>query len=318
MTEEQISDQMETAFRMRNGSSTGFVSTHYSGSNGPTDSPYTIVGLDTTGANSAPYFKVATQLSIITHNILTTLCAASPFRSTAENQQNMAQLGQSLDQWVLSLPRELNFQDPINGANTMYCRERMLLGYQLCSARISLGRPYLSTRRQAWRDGNEANFVRRMGNSCVEAAITVVGFLPDDFNVQFMYDQGPWWCIVHHLMQAVSVLLLDLSRPTSTSQDSMLRVQYIKKATRYLQVMQDSVAERAYQVVSSTFETVMRRHPVGVAGVWKPEFMYGGDATQTVGPGTAFYVPTQYVPQAAFSTVSNETAVFVDNYYVAR
>jgi hypothetical protein len=230
----------------------------------------------------------------------------------------MAQLDQPLDQWVLSLPKELNFQDPINDAKTIFSRERVLLGYQLCSARMLLGRPYLNPRRQAWRDSNEATFVRRMGNSCIKAAKTVVGFLPDDLNVYFIYDQGPWWCIVHHIMQAVSVLLLGLSCPTSTSQDSMLLVQYIKKATRWLQVIQDPVAERTYQVAISTFETVLRRHAVGLAGVWKQESIYGSDSTQTIDPRMALYVPTQYVPQAAFSTVSNETAVFVDDYSVAR
>jgi hypothetical protein len=198
----------------------------------------------------------------------------------------------------------------------MFSHERVLLGYQLCSARMLLGRPYLNARRQTWGERNEATFGIRMGNSCVEAAKAVVDFLPDDLDAHFIYDQSPWWCIVHHMMQAVFVLLLGLSYPTSTSQDSMLLVRYIKKVIRCLQVMQDSAAERAYLVAVRTFETVLRRQPVDLAGMWKAESACGNDLQQAVDLGMTSYVPTQYVPQATLDAVSNETAIFVDNYYM--
>jgi hypothetical protein len=141
-----------------------------------------------------------------------------------------------------------------------------------------------------------------MGNSCIEAAKTVVDFLPDEPNAHFIYDQGPWWCIVHHLMQAISVLLLALSYPASTSQDSMLLMHYVKKSIRWLQVMEDPVAERAYQVAMSTFKTVLRQYPVDVAGMWRMDSVHGSEAPlqHPVDSSITAYLPTQqYIPQDA-------------------
>lgn len=303
VTEEQISDQMEAAYRMRKGSSTSFMSTPHSWTNGSVDRPRTPVRLGITEANSGSYFAATVQLSIITQSILTSLYTASTIiRSAAQNQHEMAQLGQRLDQWVFSLPMEFNFQDSVNGASMMFSRERVLLGFQLCGARMLLGRPCLNPRRQAWREKDHATFAKRMSNSCIEAAKTVVDFLPDEPSAHFIYDQSPWWCIVHHMMQAVSVLLLGLSYPVSTSQDSMLLMHYVKKAIRWLQVMEDPVAEQAYRVAMSTFETVSRRYPVNMAGMWRLDSVHGSAAQgqHPVDPNMTAYLPTQqYIPQDA-------------------
>jgi hypothetical protein len=303
VTEEQISDQMEAAFRMRKNSSTSLISASNTWSNGSFDPPRTPVGLSTTDANSGSFFKVAVQLSIITQSVLTSLYTTSTIlRSGSENQHEMAQLSQRIDQWVLSLPRDFNFQDPMNDGNMLFSRERLLLGFQLCGARMLLGRQCLKSPKQSWREGAEATFARRMGNSCIEAAKTVVDFLPDEPNARFIYDQGPWWCIVHHLVQAISALLLGLSYPASTSQDGMQMMHYVKKSIRWLQVMEDPTAERAYQVAMSTLGTVSRRYPVEVAHMWRMDSVHGSEVPiqHPVDPNMTAYMPTQqYIPQEA-------------------
>lgn len=333
--EEHICSQAEAAFRKRLGSTPGFSSTSRSWSSGPIDPPRTPVGLGTTEANSGSYFKAAVQLSIITQSIITSLYTASTAtRTTSEKQHEMVQLSQSLEQWVLALPRELNFQDPGNGASVVFSRERVLLGIQLCSARMLLGRPYLNARRQAWRDGSEASFARRMGDGCIEAAKTVVDFLPEEPNAQFIYDQGPWWCIVHHMMQAVSVFLLGVSYPPSTSQDSVLLMHYVEKLIRWLSVMQDPVAERAYRIAISTFEAVSRRNTLSVGGLWKADAagLGAGIDHHPGDPSMAPYVSLQYAPQvtvAAYTAYGpasagtafpayNESAMFPENYHIGR
>ncbi|KAF3048120.1 hypothetical protein E8E12_010551 [Didymella heteroderae] len=337
VTEEQISNQMEAVLRMRKSSSASLISTPHTWSTGPIDPPRTPVGLGTTDANSGSFFKVAVQLSIITQSVLTSLYTASTIvRSGTENQHEMAQLSQRLDRWVLSLPREFNFQDPVNDGN-MFSRERLILGFQLCGARMLLGRQCLKPPKQSWREGAETSFTRQMGDSCIEAAKMVVDFLPDEPNAHFLYGQGPWWSIVHHLMQAISALLLGLSHPSSTSQDSMLLMHYVKKSIRWLQVMEDSTAERACQVAMSTFETVSRRYPVDVAGMWRMDSVHGSEAPaqHPVDPNMTAYMPTQpYMPQDAviasgytsYDTASaapavpayHGAAVFGDNYHMSR
>lgn len=331
VVEEQISDKTESAYRARKGSSTSFKNAGQIYSND--DSPRTPVGMGTTEANSGSYFKAAVQLSIVTQNILTSLYSSSTMiKSAEENQQEMAQLSQRLDQWMLSLPKEFNFQAPVSGNRMAFSRERMLLGFQLCSARMLLGRPCLNAKRPTWQEGSEASFAMRMGNNCIEAAKTLMDFLPNEPTAHFVYDQGPWWCIVHHMMQAVSVFLLGLSYPAATSQDSTLLVQYVKKAVRWLQAMQDPVAERAYHIAMSSLETVSKRHPiVDVSDLWRMDSAQGRDMQQTLHANMAAYVPAQFLPHetgmetcAAYNAVSTGatfpayggTPVFSDNYYI--
>jgi hypothetical protein len=166
-----------------------------------------------------------------------------------------------------------------------------------------------------------------MGNSCIEAAKTVVDFFPDEPNALFVYDQGPWWCIVHHMMQAVSVLLLGLSYPPSTAEDSMSLIHYVRKVIRWLQIMQDPLAERAYHIVLSSFHTVARRHHVDVSDMWGNNTAQGGLSQQGVNPSVPGYVPAQFVPQhmamatyGGYDTVSAGAAypAYADNYYMGR
>lgn len=273
--EETISDDMEAMFRVRKGSTTTPFSTNtYSIASGATiEHPRTPVGLSTADANSGSYFKAVVQLSILTQNILTSLYSAGTMiRPPGEVQQDMAQLNQRLDQWLISLPVEFNFQEPHNGSNDKFIRERLLLGFQLSSARMLLTRPCLSGRRQTWKEGNEAGFARRMANMCVEAAKTIVAFLADEYHPDVLYDHGPWWCLIHHIMQAISVFLLALSYPSSTSQDSVVLVHYLKKAIRWLHIMQDPLAERAQNVALRSFESVARRYSVDLSDLWANGF----------------------------------------------
>ncbi|KAJ8108543.1 hypothetical protein OPT61_g8101 [Boeremia exigua] len=333
--EEQISSQIEAAFRKRLGSTTSFASTARGWSTGPLDPPRTPVGLGTTEANSGSYFKAAVQLSILTQCITTSLYTASTtVKSAAENQHEMVQLSQRLDQWLLALPREFNFRMPASGASMVFSRERLLLGFQLCSARMLLGRPFLNPRRSVWREGDETTFDRRMGDSCIEAAKTVVDFLPEEHDARFVYEQGPWWCMMHHLMQAVAVLLLGLSYPASnpTSQDSIVLMHYVKKVIRWLSVIHDPVAERAYQIALSTLETVSRRHVVDVSGLWKTEPIQTPNVHHTVDPGMMPYASLQYgQPGAGASYAPYDTAstgatfpvyggpsMFVADYHMGR
>ncbi|UPX15864.1 uncharacterized protein EKO05_0006300 [Ascochyta rabiei] len=332
VTEEQISDELEAVYRPRKGS-LSLTSMSQGWSSGMVDPPGTPVGLGTMEANSGSYFRAEAQLSIITQTILKSLYSASAMtRSLREHQQEMNQLGQRLDRWVLSLPKEFNFQDPVNKTREAFARERMLLGFQLCGARILVGRPCLVTRKPASRESNEASFGRRMSSSCIEAAKTVVDFLPDEPNAQFIYDQGPWWCIVHHLMQAVSVFLLGLSDIPSTSQDSESLMLYTKKVVWWLQSMHDPVAERAYHVATSSFETVSRRYGIGASGLWRMDSTQGSVVESALDSMMAGH-PAQFVPQstpvasyAAYSTAPmsatfaaySGASVFSDNNYMAK
>jgi hypothetical protein len=289
---DEVADHMDEVSRLRN--PLGYPASQFTASSSvisPTFSsfdydminpPRTPIGMGPMAANCGSYFKALVQLGIITQNILTSLYSASTMiRALADIQQDMVQLSQRLDQWVVSVPSEFNFQthDPRAGSNlsSPACfRERVLLGFNFCSARILLTRPCLFAlnHSQAAADLNiPTTFIRRMADICVDAAKTVTDFLPDQPNALFVYENGPWWCIVHSLMQTASVFLLALSYSVSGSQEVVVLSRYAKKLVRWLRLMKDPLAERAYQMALSTLEAVTGRLSLDISDLWMEDAM---------------------------------------------
>lgn len=272
LPEDRLSDELDSVYHARKQS----TSHHYS--NPSYDTPVTPTNLKSFEANSGSYFKAVIQLSILTQNILTSLYSVGTMiRSPSEIQHDVSQLNQRLDQWSTSLPQEFNFQQPhqyLHNSQTPLARERTLLAFQFCSARMLLGRPYLSNRSSLAREHTEETFATRMANACIEAAKTVIHYLSDDYRPELLYDQGPWWCVVHHLMQAISVFLLGLSFPSATTQESRTLINYTRKAIRWLNVVQDPLAERASKVAVTSFAHVARRHAIDISDLWPMNSTY--------------------------------------------
>jgi hypothetical protein len=210
-------------------------------------------------SNSGSYFKAVVTLSIIVQDISSSLYSvATMIRPSKELQVQVTHLEQRLEQWTHLLPQQFDFQIRNVETDVRFTRERTILRFQLCSAKMLLTRPYLSGRKQQYRGNEEANFSNRMGNICIEAAKSMVDFFPEHSNGRVVYGQGPWWCIVHYMMQAVAVFLLGLSNPTCTSHKGAMMVHYVRRTIRYLQSMEDPLALRASYIALETFDTVMR------------------------------------------------------------
>lgn len=227
------------------------------------------VGLGRFEANSGSYFRATVQLSIITQTILSTLYAAGPVTQTPfDVHQDMSQIGRDLELWQNELPARFNLQQAPNAMSEPFIRERILLGFRFCSARILLTRPCLVGRKYSWNDSEEHNFATRSADSCVEAAKTMVGFLPDEPHSEMVGEQGPWFCITHHMMQALSVLLLALSCPASTSHDNHTSLQCTKKAIRWLQTIKDPVATDACRIALNVLEVIGSRYCFDCSDLW--------------------------------------------------
>jgi len=237
-------------------------------SNVAANRPVTPQGFAKPNTGPGLYFRAGVQLSIITQNILTSLYSAGTMiRSPSDVQQDSTFLRQRLDQWVSSLPLELRPHGDGRGPSDGFSRERVLLKFQFCSARILLTRPFLAARRQPWKDLHDASFSRNMADGCIEAARVIVASLPDDFSSR-IHEDLPWWCLVHHMMQAVSVFLLGLSYPSSTSCEASVMIHQVRKAISWLQRMQGPVAARAHRIAFNCFERVARQYGVDVSDLW--------------------------------------------------
>lgn len=284
LSEDQISGESSAVNRMRRPSSS---STTSSATTSPTfasprsaswtDFPQTPMGFGAVEANSGAYFKATVQMGIITQSILSSLyTAGTMIRSASEIQRDIIQLGRRLDEWATSLPAEFNFQIRRSGVSTpsrAFFRERTLLGFQFCSARVLLTRPCLGGLWLPGKDGKDAtvpiSFFRNMAVICVDAAKMEIDFLPDQPNPLFVYEYGPWWNIVHHVMQAFTSFLLALSYSQLAPPDSHVLAGYAKKSIRWLRSMNDPLAARAYRVAFKSLELVANRLSLDVSDLWR-------------------------------------------------
>ena len=220
-------------------------------------------------ANSGSYFRATLQLSVITQHILTSLYSPSTIlRAPGYIQQETITLAERLDAWVCSLPIDFNPREQPSPSIQSFARERTILGFQFRSARMLLTRPFLGKQRQSWKDSREGDFAGRMACMCIEAATSVITSLPDTPDPKLIHDQGPWWCIVHHLMQAISVLLLGLSLSSSSAEDNAKMVYQVQKAMRWLQVIRTPVADRAYCIAHNLLRAIDRRDYEGSSNLW--------------------------------------------------
>ncbi|KAF2447068.1 hypothetical protein P171DRAFT_409437 [Karstenula rhodostoma CBS 690.94] len=226
-------------------------------------------------ANSGSYFKAVVQLCVISQSILTSLYSAGTMiRSPNDLQQDIFQIGKQIDDWAASLPMNFNFQAPCNNVSTpdnTTFRQRTMLAFQFCSAKILLTRPCLNGLGKSdkeHREGSSASFLRRMAVACVEAAKMEVDLLPDQPQPRFVYEFGPWWIFVHHLMQALAVFLLALSYSPMVHQNNEVLAGYCTKIIRWLRAMEDSQAERAHQVATGCYDIVATRLSLSGPKMW--------------------------------------------------
>lgn len=269
-------------------------------------------------ANSGAYFTAVAQLCVISQSILTALYSAGTMvRSPSDLQRDIVQIGQRMDDWVANLPGNFNFQIPFEKVTTpdnSTFRQRTILAFQLCSAKMLLTRPCLNGLGKSDREhkeGPSANFLRRMAIACVEAAKTEVDLLPDQPQPHFTYEFGPWWMIVHHLMQALAVLLLALSCSSTVHQNNEVLAGYCNKIIRWLRAMEDPQAERAHQVAMSCYDIVAVRLSLPSARMAGPPGLLSGvgqDNAAQAAALSAYQLPTTtglgYPPEFAMPVYS--------------
>lgn len=210
------------------------------------------------------YLEARIQVSLITQKALSLLYAPPVASySWASIQKSILSLTTQLDNWMPatfdSRPDELYPSIGQQSYSTVY-RERVMLYFQLFSTRILVTRPCLCrlTERTKHHSDRSTQLNHEIAMSCIQAAQDLTSLLPDEPQAKWVYRNGPWWSIVHNIMQAATVFLVQLSkRQTDLKNPSDETSASLKKLFRWLRAMayQDAVARRAYQVVFDTLKT---------------------------------------------------------------
>ncbi|KAL5043086.1 hypothetical protein BDW71DRAFT_130046 [Aspergillus fruticulosus] len=169
--------------------------------------------------NVSLYFFHLVDLSIITHAAVMAIYSLQASREShiGRGQSEIPHYQSRLLSWVSNLHPAFTFTDKedINELSlSKDSRVQVTLALSYYSSQIILSRPCLT--RPDLREGTNIRFPRsRFGNdtarTCIHSALLLISVLPDEPDIMWMLKKSPWWCILHYIMQALTVLLIQLS-----------------------------------------------------------------------------------------------------------
>ncbi|KAH7111093.1 hypothetical protein B0J11DRAFT_447771, partial [Dendryphion nanum] len=129
--------------------------------------------------------------------------------------------------------------------------ERLILEMHYLGTKILITRPCLCRRdaRLANQLNTSGDFDRQISQACVGAAKAMANLLPDQYDPHYLYRNGPWWCVIHNLMQSLVVLFLEMAYGNVLSYNEEI-LPFTKKLIRGLRAMRSNnqIAKRAYNV----------------------------------------------------------------------
>ncbi|CEL04975.1 hypothetical protein ASPCAL06097 [Aspergillus calidoustus] len=236
----------------------------------------------------ALFFFHFVDLLIITHAAVKAIYTLSKDRDTGQAEIPLYQ--KRLQTWLAHLQQPFAFTDQETVPEVARdSREQVSLAMAYYSAQIILSRPCLT--RPDMREGTNIRFPRsRFGNdtakTCVHSAVALISILPDDPDTRWLLRMTPWWCVLHFIMQAETVLLIQLAIgqvPVEddghgkrrhrgglyTHADPGAVLQGAKKGVRWLHAMsnQDASAARAFRITERFLRRIAAAKGLDLEGV---------------------------------------------------
>ncbi|KAF2830636.1 hypothetical protein CC86DRAFT_284453 [Ophiobolus disseminans] len=220
------------------------------------------------------------RLAVITQEVLSTLYTRrrTP-RSWAQAHAIIMSMNSELDEWALdAMPPNPEGSYTIPDLDG----QQRMLRKQYYRLRILITRPSLRRIERCFETGSSefTAFDQDVAETCIQTAQDVASLLPDDVNLDLVYHKGPWWTIMHNIMQSLTILLIGIScRPHFLSSYAGSVVS-AKKLITWLGYMRETndTAKRAYQIVHSIVVANNMADPfvwTDVAGVFGNEHIEG-------------------------------------------
>lgn len=213
-----------------------------------------------TPPSHASYFLLQTKLGLVTNGVLEQLYRSNMVtRSCAHVQLAISKLTVKLEQWQTSLPSVFDFSK--KQRDQQFSRQRICLGFFYYSTLMIISRPCLCrvNRTIPNASGISNEFNRATAARCVHAAKEMLDLLPDQPNPVGLYKVAPWWCLVHHLVQAATVSMLELSYGAVHLPEEVEEIlRSAMKAVQWLRSMaqEDLAAHRAWRLCEDMLHKV--------------------------------------------------------------
>jgi hypothetical protein len=208
----------------------------------------------------AMYFLIQTKLSLFTNEVLHQLYRSRVVaKSWAQIQAVISALVIKLEKWQSALPPVFDFSK--KQRDQQFSRQRMSLGFFYYSTLMIISRPCLCRINRKLPHASEKyrEFNRATAAKCVHAAKDMLGLLPNEPNPIGLYKVTPWWCLVHHLVQAATVSMLELSYQADHLPHEVEEIlQSARKAVQWLHSMaeEDLAAHRAWRLCDDMLQKV--------------------------------------------------------------
>lgn len=160
------------------------------------------------------YFLQLTSLTTIAKRMTVKLYGPESLQSPwASTEFTIQSLMLEIDSWFMNLPSAYDF----TSTQTSQCPlgQRMGLAFLFYSTKIGIARPCLCRLDSSQiEDDKIQEFCNKTAAECVESACHMLTLFPDTPDAALLHRMSPWWCTLHYLMQAATVLLLELSFQT--------------------------------------------------------------------------------------------------------
>jgi hypothetical protein len=197
------------------------------------------------------YFLQLASLTSISKRMTVKLYSPEVLHSPwASTEFTMQSLMLDIDSWFMNLPAAYDF----TSTQTSQCpiSQRMGLAFLFYGTKIAITQPCLRHLDQSIsEDDKTVEFCNKTAADCVEAACHMLTLFPDTPDAALLYKMSPWWCTLHYLMQAVTVLLLELGfRAQHVPEKATMVSKAAKKALDWLSTLSETnmAAERAWQL----------------------------------------------------------------------
>ncbi|KAK5307862.1 hypothetical protein LTR99_000834 [Exophiala xenobiotica] len=175
-----------------------------------------------------------TRLSVISSEVMAQLyMPTSNCDSWAATQKKIHSLNTQLVEWEQNLPESLSIDSGV--ATNEDPRAKIDLALYYCSIKMILHRPCLCHMHIPAESDASKKFNSNSARDCVEAALALVGILPEDPTAHEAYQLLPWANLLHYLGQVLSVFILELCMKAEHFGDSApLLITPVRKAMLYL------------------------------------------------------------------------------------
>lgn len=225
------------------------------------DKPRDAQWLKSQPASRALCYLFYTDLAVIGQEIVNRVyspdCVNTPWPHI---ENRIGELRARIDRWYHNLPEVFDFAHKMAEEDQELLRLKLFLAFHFYSARITLGRPCLCRRDALPRDpSKKPTFSHGMAVVSLESALRMLELLPDEPNAIQLYQICPWWCNLHYLMQAATVLLLELSFGNiHMPEEEPNFFAAAKKAVRWLYAMSEcsAASRRAWQLCDSNLRRI--------------------------------------------------------------